>query len=257
MIVLMTPSAPGLDTMTLTAGDLLFEAGTPATTVYFVETGEVELLAVHGTHETRLTTARPGDPIGELEAIAGARYAYAVRALTDATLVAVGRDVLLEVLSAHPEVGVAILRRLASRTPAFSTAAELSAPVTAEASGRVPPESPAPAATAPAARPRFVHVESGIELLLPDKAEIAVGRGNRRQPVDLDLTPVDTTRSVSRRHAWLARDGDAVDVREEPGARNGTFVNGVRLTAEERRRLKPGDEVQFGHAALVYRADPR
>src|SRR4051794_313806 len=106
----MTPSPSGLETMTLAAGQRLFEAGQPATTAYFVESGELELLAVHGASEARLARARAGDPVGELEAIGGAPHAYAVRAVTDATVLAVDRGTLMELLAAHPEVGVAILR---------------------------------------------------------------------------------------------------------------------------------------------------
>ncbi|MFQ3586407.1 MAG: FHA domain-containing protein [Fimbriimonadaceae bacterium] len=49
--------------------------------------------------------------------------------------------------------------------------------------------------------------------------------------------------SVSRRHAEIARSGDAVTVKDL-GSTNGTFVNGVQI--HDGVELKPGDTVQFG-----------
>jgi pSer/pThr/pTyr-binding forkhead associated (FHA) protein len=61
----------------------------------------------------------------------------------------------------------------------------------------------------------------------------------------VDLTPIDVKRSTSRRHARIgARDG-SFSVIEDVGTMNGTFVNGVRLTAGGRSRSKPGDTVTF------------
>jgi serine phosphatase RsbU (regulator of sigma subunit) len=55
--------------------------------------------------------------------------------------------------------------------------------------------------------------------------------------------------SLSRRHLVLARDGEAW-VAEDPGSKNGTFVNGTRLAA--RTRLRPGDRLTAGHLVLVF-----
>ena len=57
--------------------------------------------------------------------------------------------------------------------------------------------------------------------------------------------------SVSRQHAHLRRDGRAVML-TDLGSKNGTFVNGVRLSGPV--SLVDGDEVRLGLVALVYRA---
>jgi hypothetical protein len=238
------PPVPG-ELLALAAGARLFEKGSPSDSVYFVKSGELELL---GEGDSCVATLRAGDPVGELDAIAGLPHTHSARAVSSSTLMAVDRDTLLAVLAAHPEVGVAMMRRLAPRFAGAATAPP------APAAPSAPVASPAPAAPV---RPRLVHAETGVELPLPDKAEISVGRGGprSRQPADLDLTVVDASRSASRRHAWLLRDADELYVREEPGAANGTYVNGTRLATTDRVLVRPGDEVRFGHAALVYRVD--
>lgn len=54
---------------------------------------------------------------------------------------------------------------------------------------------------------------------------------------------------LSRQHLNLEREGDDWAVRDL-GSKNGTFLNGVRLTGKT--RLQPGDRVVAGKMALVY-----
>ena len=69
---------------------------------------------------------------------------------------------------------------------------------------------------------------------------------------EVDLTPFDTNRSVSRRHAKvLAKDGDLF-VTEEVGALNGTFLNGRRLTPGKPEPIRTGDTIALGKLTLRF-----
>jgi pSer/pThr/pTyr-binding forkhead associated (FHA) protein len=57
--------------------------------------------------------------------------------------------------------------------------------------------------------------------------------------------------SVSRRHVHLRWDGTAV-VLTDLASKNGTFVNGVRVSGPA--SLVDGDEVRLGLVSFVYRA---
>ena len=57
---------------------------------------------------------------------------------------------------------------------------------------------------------------------------------------------------VSRVHAQLERVGGEWAVVDDGLSRNGTFVNGERVTG--RRRLRDGDRVVFGETAVLYRS---
>jgi pSer/pThr/pTyr-binding forkhead associated (FHA) protein len=73
---------------------------------------------------------------------------------------------------------------------------------------------------------------------------------------DVDLTTVDTKRSISRRHARLRREEDgSFSVIEDVGTMNGTFVNGVRLTAGRPFPVMPGDTVVFGTVQCRFEVD--
>lgn len=69
-----------------------------------------------------------------------------------------------------------------------------------------------------------------------------------RSPENALALSQDST--VSRRHASVARQGDAYLLRDE-GSSNGTFVNGLRVTEHV---LRPGDEIQVGSSRIRFEA---
>lgn len=111
----------------------------------------------------------------------------------------------------------------------------------------VPPPPPAPPAAAPNLALR--HVASGQVLLLDgERAEFLVGRPDPvtgTQP-EINLGPFDVSRTLSRRHAKILKEGGLYSVREEVGTTNGTFVNGERIKTGTAVPLKPRDRLRFG-----------
>lgn len=86
------------------------------------------------------------------------------------------------------------------------------------------------------------HAGSQLEL----GAETTLGRSPT-----CDLVIDDA--NVSRRHAQILIEGAAATL-VDLGSRNGSFLNGVRVSG--RAELKPGDRVQVGPLALVFDPDP-
>ena len=117
-------------------------------------------------------------------------------------------------------------------------------------------EMPAPSeVSAEVSVEQLLHEKSGMEFFLAQSGDTTIGR---RDPVtginpEVDLTPVDTQRSISRRHAKIFRRGDKYFLSEEIGTMNGTFVNGVRLETGVPTEIHSGDEVRCGLVALVFR----
>jgi hypothetical protein len=100
-----------------------------------------------------------------------------------------------------------------------------------------------------AGRPYLLFRDGGGEqciLTLPEAREASIGRG---PSCDVSL-PWDE--KVSRVHAQLERIGDDWTITDDGLSRNGTFVNGDRLT--RRRRLFDGDLVRVGSTEMAYRA---
>jgi pSer/pThr/pTyr-binding forkhead associated (FHA) protein len=80
--------------------------------------------------------------------------------------------------------------------------------------------------------------------LSPDAEQITVGRG---PGCDLWL---DGDSEVSRLHAELQRIGGDWTISDDGLSRNGTHLNGSRITG--RRRLVDGDVVRFGRTAATF-----
>jgi len=85
--------------------------------------------------------------------------------------------------------------------------------------------------------------------------ELVIGRDDKAsgfQP-DLDLTDYGAYRlGLSRRHAVFIRQKQQLLVKDL-SSRNGTFVNGARIAANEPCLLGDGDEVKFGSMTMRIR----
>ncbi len=167
---------------------------------------------------------------------------------------------------------------MAAGVVAPAAAAPAPASPAAVAPARAPaPVSPAPVAQAPAApappaavaaieqtiaqriptRPataaaRLRHAESGTEFTLQDIN--VIGRFDRASGYtpEVDLSSLDTKRTLSRRHASITRDADGWHLSEPKPTGNGTFVNEARVGAGAKIKLANGDRVRFGLVETVF-----
>jgi pSer/pThr/pTyr-binding forkhead associated (FHA) protein len=87
--------------------------------------------------------------------------------------------------------------------------------------------------------------ELALFALMPEAPTVTIGRG---EAVALRLGWDELVSSV---HAELERIGDQWLISDQGLSRNGTFVNGSRLSG--RRRLENGDAIRVGRSVLVYR----
>jgi signal transduction histidine kinase len=83
--------------------------------------------------------------------------------------------------------------------------------------------------------------DKGRRFDLPDNEPQQIGRSSEALPL--------TDATISRRHAELTPDDGAWVLRDLDSS-NGTFVNGVRLSAP--RTLRPGDQVRCGATLILF-----
>jgi len=97
----------------------------------------------------------------------------------------------------------------------------------------------------------------GSQVLSIEGPHSVVGRQDRTRRFipDVDLTELDPSRSLSRRHAELTvQDGRAY--LRDAGSTNGSAINGVRLVAGRTYPLRDGDAIAFGDLHGVFREGP-
>jgi hypothetical protein len=250
-----------LPVIPVTEGDYVFRAGEPADSFFIVQSGQVELLR-RGTTRERLALLDAGDLVGEDSAFEGQARACDARAISRASLLKVDAGLFADLVRVKPELATRVISRTALRLLQSRAACLALAPPVAQAAAPPPKAAPAVAAPAPAAHapasvsgPRFVHVDTGTNFPFPDGADLLVGRADPRTRFhpEIELSSVDSSRSLSRRHARVKEQAGDFFIVEEPKVSNGTFLNGQRLTPGVAVALKDGDEVCFGLLKTVFR----
>lgn len=230
-------------TVQFQTGDYIFREGDLGTEMFIVQEGRVEVLKKFRDQEQRLASLEQGDFFGEISLLEDLPRTDSARALTDCRLLSINGSTFDQMMRKNPEIAVRMMRKLSRRLRQTDE-------LLREALGSQ--------AQSPVAHPssleqakgteRLVHDETGIEFFLAAGEETAIGR---QDPVtginpDIDLTPADSQRSISRRHAKIFRKDDRYFIREEIGTMNGTFVNGDRVETGIPVEFKQGDEVRFG-----------
>jgi serine/threonine protein kinase len=166
-------------------------------------------------------------------------------------------EIVLRALSKQPEARYATMAELIAALEEnrlrFS-GAPAEAPGTATTTINttiVPPSAPS------VDSPRLI-LENGLELAVPPKVEVLIGRADPRnkQYPDIDLTPHGgSLLGVSRNHARLVLRG-ADWYLEDLRSTNGTFVDGERLAPGASAPLHDGCQMRCGQLSMVFRLPP-
>jgi CRP-like cAMP-binding protein len=232
-------------------GEYVFREGDLGTEMYIINEGKVEILNRVGDEEQLLAVLEKGDFFGEMSVLEDMPRAASARALTEVRLLQINGTTFDHMLQANPEIAVRMMRKLSRRLR--ETDDLLKTVMGSKVS--VSREVPKPDVVLPAEGPeRLIHVASGMEFPLSSGPDSSIGR---RDPVtgiypDIDLTPIDNQRSVSRRHAKIYRRGTKFFFGEEIGTMNATFVNGRRLETGVPSEVKSGDELRCGVVVLRF-----
>jgi CRP-like cAMP-binding protein len=233
------------------SGSYVFREGELGREMFIIQDGQVEITQRAAGEERQLAVLEKGDFFGEMALLEDLPRAGSARALSEVRLVQINGSTFDQMLRDNPEIAVRMMRKLSRRLRETDTQLRDLMDQTRGSLAEVPSATPAAPATGPE---RLVHAQSGMEFPLASGSETTIGR---RDPVtgiypDIDLTPADSQRSVSRRHAKVYRRGKRFFLSEEIGNVNGTFLNGARLETGVPTELRPGDEVRCGVVNLRF-----
>lgn len=229
------------------AGDLIYEEGDLGIEMFIVHEGKVALSKQFRDQDQRLALLEKGDFFGEVSLLEDVPRTDTARAVTDGRLLPLNGSTFDSMLRKNPEIAVRMMRQL-SRRLRHTDQMLRDVLGSQESQGPVIPGPVAVASPAGKGPERLIHDQTKTEFFLSGGEETSIGR---RDPVtginpDIDLTPADTQRSISRRHAKIFRKEGRYYVREEIGTMNGTFVNGERVETGIPVEFEQGDEVRFG-----------
>ncbi len=147
----------------------------------------------------------------------------------------------------------AFVQRALSKQPAqrFQSAREFIAGL--DRLREVTPAGPsASASSSTQIMPRLASLPSGHTFMIL-KPEMIIGRSDPQKGIfpDIDLAPLDTQHTVSRKHARLLARDERYFV-EDLNAFNKTRLNGVALTPNQEREIQEGDIIRLGNVELRF-----
>jgi CRP-like cAMP-binding protein len=228
------------------AGEVIFRQGELGTDMFIIQEGEVQIIKHIADESHVLSKLEKGDFFGEMAILESVPRTADAVAVTDVKVLVINGARFDDMLRKNPEIAVRIIRKYSQRLREANTLLERLVGREVDADS-----GPLDASVAPsekAVRHRLVDVTSGTAFFFSKADETTIGRADPVTGIlpDIDLTPVDNNRSVSRRHAKIIRAGNDYHVLEEVGTVNGTYVNDVRIPTGVPVTLHDGDLLKIG-----------
>jgi CRP-like cAMP-binding protein len=228
-------------------GEKIFEQGELGTEMFIILDGDVEIVKHINGESHVLSHLEKGDFFGEMALLENVPRTADAVAVGEVKALVINGSRFDEMLHKNPEIAVRIIRKYSKRLREANTLLErlvgrgLDADHASLDSTQIAP-------TQKAEQHRLVDVATGTAFFLSTGDETTIGRADPVTGIlpDVDLTPVDNNRSVSRRHAKIIKAGDEYHVLEEVGTVNGTYVNEQRIPTGVPVTLHNGDLVKIG-----------
>ncbi|NMB38701.1 MAG: cyclic nucleotide-binding domain-containing protein, partial [Firmicutes bacterium] len=108
----------GIKATHLKRGELLFSKGHPAEVMYFVLSGDIQII-----EENKINTLSTGAVIGAVEFLNNRRLHYSARCVSDVMLLVLDEKLTIELFRRQPQIGYNILKAVAAEIPSNETEA--------------------------------------------------------------------------------------------------------------------------------------
>jgi CRP-like cAMP-binding protein len=239
------------------AGDVIYKKGDIQTDFFIINKGKVQLK--HDGSGQILATLSKGDFFGEESLNSEQNAIYSVEVIEDSFLIKIPYVSLTEMLKQTPDIALKILKKLSEKHIKIQN-------VLMEMASVVPAAKDKPTAKE-AKREDQTSEKIGGEI----KAYLIIQRSNRLVQLtktqtflgrrdyttgfvpDIDLTDEDEEKYISRKHAKIQFKDGKFYLSEEPGAINGTFLNGSKLQTGVKHELHAEDEITLCHLNIVFK----
>jgi CRP-like cAMP-binding protein len=224
------------------AGDFIFREHDDGREMFLIREGQVRLTKRYAGQERQVELLAAGDFFGEMSLVDEQPRELSAQAVTNCALFRIDASTFDLLVQEAPEIPIRMLQKLGRRLREHQ---EQEARAAAIAMGPLAPAKRFGSFVDPGASTRFDVSNNG---------ESVVGRFDRASGFtpELDLSKLDTERTMSRRHAKVVSRNGEYFLREDTATRNGTFVNDERLETGVDRKLEPGDRVRFGLVELTF-----
>jgi CRP-like cAMP-binding protein len=239
------------------AGDIIYKKGEIQTDFYILNKGKVQLKN-EGSGQI-VATLTKGDFFGE-ESLNNEQDAiYTVEVIEDADMIKIPYISLTEMLKQTPDIALKILKKLSEKHIKIQNVLMDTVMVAPAANER------------PAAKEVKKEDQTSEKIEGEIKAYLIIQRSNRLVQLtktqtflgrrdyttgfvpDIDLTDEDEEKYISRKHSKIQFKDGKFYLSEEPGAINGTFLNGNKLQTGVKHELHAEDEITLCHLNIIFK----
>jgi len=253
-------------------GEILYREGDPQETFFIISKGKVQLKLE--SEDFILLTLSKGDFFGEESLNTDQTAFYTVEILEDSDIIRIPYPDLIEMMKKNSEIALKILKKLSEKNVKLE---KMLLERTRQAQAIEAREKTASKEKTGSAKDRTAAEETKSEDQTSEKinpnikASLVIQRSNRAVPLskvhtylgrrdyttgfvpDIDLTEEDLEKYISRKHAKIFFSEGKFYVSEEPGAINGTFLNGNKLKTGVKYELKNSDEMTLCHLNILFK----
>jgi signal-transduction protein with cAMP-binding, CBS, and nucleotidyltransferase domain len=252
------------------SGSTVYVGGEEQTNFYIINKGKVQLTS---NADFVLAILTKGDFFGEESLIESQNAKYTVIAIDDTTVIKIPYDQLTEMLKKSSDIALKILKKLSEKNLKIIDTVLKYTDGNA-VTGNVAKVDSKDKTTPPSAPDEEINEndsDTGQILGKDVKAYLIVQRSNRIVQLekhstfigrrdfttgfvpDIDLTKEDEEKYISRKHALITYLGGKFYFSEEPGAVNGTFLNGNKINTGVKYEINNEDKLTLCHIDITFK----
>jgi len=238
-------------------GDIIYSKDELQDDFYILNKGKIQLKI--GDENLILVALSNGDFFGEESLNENQKAAYTVEVIEDADVIKIPYSDLIDMMNQSTEISLKILKkqseknlRILENILRLSQPADVPTPPTPKKSKTEDDK------TAEKVDPNikaYLIVQRSNRIVQLTKKNTYLGRRDYTTGFipDVDLTKEDEEKYISRKHSKIAFADGKFYISEEPGAVNGTFLNGERLATGVKHELKNEDELTLCHLKIIFK----
>jgi len=244
-------------------GDTVYLQGEMQENFYIINKGKIQL---NSKTDLVLAVLSKGDFFGEESLIESQNAKYTVKVIEDATLIKIPYTQLTEMLKKSPDIALKILKKLSEKNLRIVDTVLDYGTKTNETTGSISNTDSKDKTTPPPYEniddeklskdiKAYLVIQKSNRLVQLEKKDTSIGRKDFTTGFipDIDLTKEDDEKYISRKHASISfSDGDFY-FSEEPGAVNGTFLNGNKIDTGIKYKIKNGDKLTLCHIDVTFK----
>ncbi len=230
-------------------GDVICEEGELQEFFYIINKGKVQVKVAK--KDLILITLSKGDFFGEDSLLAEQLAHYTIEVIEDSKIIKIPVPSLSDMMKKSKDISMKILKKLSEKNiKQVDSLVMMTSRQKIDLGDEGLPESPEMGSddlTAEKLNPGlkvYLVIQRSNRVVQLTKNSTSIGRRDYTTGFvpDVDLTKEDEEKYISRKHATISFSDDIFYISEEPGAVNGTFLNGNKLNTGVKYELNNGDE---------------